>query len=345
MFPIDSWQRAFVAIHKTASESRGFELDGGTEPARRWPRTIGADVVAIAAVFDGALRRVPHGFGGQALARRWTSAMLDVEQFALRAPLAVYRANRSFWSLLSAACVYLDAQALSPGGPAVWSALLGQLGDRLERRNAGPKGDGPFKHFDGVKTFDDLFVAQLKHLRELRGSDDTEPEVAMTGGKKPIPRTTNGDVILLADYWTKQLRDVKRVMGTDGVEQRWNAALVDVAAIARPGDPNALYPKNNGFWRVLQATAIHVAVADEAPSKTDLMIDSLKDSIVNLPQNIKAGAQAVASGAASLAHGVGRVANEAGKGLFSGFGTPLLVGAGLLGLFLISRRNRGDGEA
>ena len=30
-------------------------------------------------------------------------------------------------------------------------------------------------------------------------------------------------------------------------------------------------------------------------------------------------------------------ANEAGRGLFSGFGGPLLVGAGLLGLFLISR--------
>ena len=30
-------------------------------------------------------------------------------------------------------------------------------------------------------------------------------------------------------------------------------------------------------------------------------------------------------------------ANEAGKGLFSGFGTPLLIGAGLIGLFLIAR--------
>lgn len=343
MFPIDSWQRAFVAIHRTASESRGIELDGRTDLAARWPRTIGADVVAIAAVFDSALRRVPYGFGGQALARRWTTAMVDIERLALRAPFAAYVANRSFWSILTAACVYLDAQGAAPPGPAIWSALLGQLAERLERRNVGPKGDGPFKHFDGVKTFDDLFIAQLKYLRELRGSDDREPEPGMTGGKKPIPRTTNGDVVQLADYWTQQLDDVKRVMGTDGVEQRWKAALVDVA-LARSEDPNALYAKNNGFWRVLQATAIHVAAADEAPSKTDLMIDSLKDSIVNLPQNIKAGARAVATGAADLAHGVGRVANEAGKGLFSGFGTPLLVGAGLLGLFLISRRNRDTGE-
>ncbi len=130
----------------------------------------------------------------------------------------------------------------------------------------------------------------------------------------------------------------------DVQQSRHPLARGDVADLARAGDPNALYPKNNAFWRALQATAIHVAVADEAPSKTDLMIDSLKDSIVNLPQNIKAGAQAVATGAAGLAHGVGRVANEAGKGLFSGFGTPLLVGAGLLGLFLVSRRNRDSGE-
>ncbi len=85
-------------------------------------------------------------------------------------------------------------------------------------------------------------------------------------------------------------------------------------------------------------------VIDVKQSKSDMMLDSLKHSITHLPENIKAGASAVASGVAdiagSAANTIGKVANEAGKGLFSGFGTPLLVGAGLIGLFLISRNGR-----
>lgn len=343
MFPIDSWQAAFVALHRTALVSRGAELDG-VAPDLQAPRTIGADIVAIAAVFDAALQRVPYGFGGQALARRWVHAMLDVERLALRAPRAVYAPNRAFWNLLAATCVYLDAQSASLPGSGLWNGLLVQLGEHVAPRNVGPSGDGPFKHFDGVKTFDELFIAQLKHLRDLRGSDDKDPEPGMTGGRKPIPRTLNADVVLLADYWTKQLADVKRVMGAEGVEQRWKAALADIASLARGGDPNAVYAKNNAFWRALQQTAIHVAAADEAPSRTDLMLDAIKDSVTHIPENLKAGAKAIASGAAdlagSVAHGVGKIAHDAGSGLFSGFGTPLLVGAGLVGLFLISRANR-----
>jgi hypothetical protein len=74
------------------------------------------------------------------------------------------------------------------------------------------------------------------------------------------------------------------------------------------------------------------------------MVDAVKESIVNLPQNIKAGAAAIASGAADVAGAVGKVAGEAGKGLFSGFGAPLLIGAGLVGLLLISR-NQSNAEA
>lgn len=57
-----------------------------------------------------------------------------------------------------------------------------------------------------------------------------------------------------------------------------------------------------------------------------------------------AGSKAV-NFVASAAHAVGKVANEAGKGLFSGFGTPLLIGAGLIGLLLVSRNNSRHEEA
>lgn len=233
--------------------------------------------------------------------------------------------------------------------PSSWNALVAELGHVLALRNLGPKGDGPFKRFEGVKTFDDLFIAQLKYLTALRGTERMKPEPGMTGAEKPIPRTTNADVVLLADYWSKQLGSVKQVMGHAGIVKMWKAALADVDQLARKGDPKAVYAKNNGFWRALQQTAIQVAVADEGPTKWDLAIDSLKDSVKNIGDNVAVGAKTVATGAADLAsdiaHGVGKVANQAGKGLFAGFGTPLLIGGGLLGLFLISRaRSKGDKE-
>jgi len=48
------------------------------------------------------------------------------------------------------------------------------------------------------------------------------------------------------------------------------------------------------------------------------------------------GADAIAD----TAHAAGRVVNAAGKGLFSGAGTPILIGAGVLGAVLLLRRGR-----
>ncbi len=343
---INTWLRAYFALQSTAMESRGFvELNAGDDDVQRWPRTIGADVISIAALVDPFVRDQPLRFGGHGLARRWRACVDDLERHALVVPHAEYIENRSFWNTLPAICVYLPAEGAPLSPPVFWEAMIAQLAEPVALRNVGPKGDGPFKHFDNVKTFDDLYNEQFKYLRTLRGVDSKDPEPGMGGANKPIPRSTNGDVVLLADYWNKQFAGIKQVFGHEGVAKRWKEALVDVDAIARKGDPNAVYPKNNGFWRVLVNTAIHIAVADEAPSKNDMMLDSIKHSITNLPENIKAGAAAMASGVADIAGGaanaIGKVANEAGKGLFSGFGTPLLVGAGLVGLFLISR-NRDD---
>ena len=344
---ITSWLRAFFALQERAMDSRGFaEIVVNEDEVYRWPRTLGRDVIAIAAVFDPSLRGQPLRFGGHGLARRWRVVVDDLERHALADPLAEYVENQTFWHALAAACVYLHSQRAPLPPIEIWNALLAQLDESLAPRNIGPKDHGPFKRFDGVKTFDDLFNAQHKHLRELRGFDKLRPDDGKPGPEKLIPRTTNADVIALTDYWAKQFRAARKVFGHDGVANQWNPAAADVEQLARKADPNALYPKNNAFWRALQQTAVQVAIADEAPTKTDLAIAALKESVTRLPENVASGAKAVASGAAdvvgSLAHGAGKIANEAGRGLFSGFGTPLLVGAGLVGLFLISRAGRSE---
>lgn len=339
---ITSWLDVFAAVHACARESRGIvEINPLVSDQSRWPRTTCADVIAIAAVIDPHVRSLPDRFGCASLTARWCEQLHELERHALYDADATFPANRSFWRTLPVICIFMNSLERNPPDPSTFDALLRQLEAPLELRNVGPRGDGPFKHFE-VKTFSDLFLEQYKFLRELRGADNRDPEPGMTGVKKLIPRSTNADVIALADYWSKQLFVIKKVFGHESVEKRWTSALGDVATYARKGDPKALYPKNNGFWRDLQATAIHVSVADEAPSTTDMMLESLKDSLKGLPESIQAGVQAVGKGAVDiageLASGAGKIANQAGKGLFSGAGVPLLVGAGLVGLFLVSRR-------
>jgi hypothetical protein len=326
---IHSWTDGYLAVRARAFETRGgIELDTGM----RWPRTTGEDVVAIAALFDHSVRA--HASPG--VVNRWLVTLADLEAVALAAPHATYAENRTFWATIEMVAVFLDDLAVEPPPQPLWDALIDHLAEHVHR-NVGPSGDGPFKHFDNVKTFDDLYLEQFKYLRDLRGFDKVKAEAGQAGGERNIPRSTNTDVVALTDYWSKQLDAAKSVMGHDDTVKHWNAVRADIDQIARKGDPNAVYTKNNEFWRELSNTAIYVAVADESPSKWDLAKESIKDSITHLPETLEHAASKGADLVASAAHAVGKVANEAGKGLFAGFGTPLLIGAGLIGLFLITR--------
>jgi hypothetical protein len=237
---IETWTDGYLALRFRAYEVRGIvELDRAC-----WPRTTGEDVIAIASMFDEAVKE--HAMPG--LLSRWNAILADLEVGAVDAPRKTFFRNRVFWQTVEAAAVFLDDMAVPPPPDRLWHALRAALRAHAAR-NVGPSGDGPFKHFDGVKTFDDLYIAQFKYLRDLRGSDKLQAPQGMGGGERPIPRTTNADVIALADYWTKQLGAAKQVMGHEGVEKSWRVAAGDVEQIARKGEPNTVYTKNNEFWR------------------------------------------------------------------------------------------------
>lgn len=331
---IHTWVDGHLAVRSRAYETRGSIT---TDTGARWPRTTGSDVVSIAALVDPAIRR--HGTPG--VVRRWRVVLATMEQDALSAPRETFRDNRAFWSAFESAAVYLDDLAVTPPAPGVWDALLEELS---ERRNVGPTTDGPIAHFDNIKTYDDLYNAQLKFLWEKRGFDQLDQPAGFSGGNRKIPRTTNSDVLQLAAYWSKQLEDVKHVFGHDGVVARWKPIAADVEKLAKTGAPDAVYAKNNELWRGLQEVAIQVAVSDEAPSKWDMVVDSVKDSIVHLPQTVSGAASHAADYVEKAAEAVGHVASAAGKGLFAGLGAPVLIGVGLLGLFFITR-NRDHQEA
>ena len=83
---------------------------------------------------------------------------------------------------------------------------------------------------------------------------------------------------------------------------------------------------------------------EPVPSRWDMVVSSITDSVKHLPDALATAASKSVELLEGAAHAVGKVANEAGKGLFAGLGAPVLIGAGLIGLFLISR-NRAHEEA
>jgi hypothetical protein len=338
---IHTWTDGHLALRLHAYETRGsVEVNPDTSSAARWPRTTGADVVAIAAIVDPAVR----ANGTPGVLRRWHATLADLERDALGAPHDTYAGNRMFWAAFESVAIYLDDIAVAPPAPEIWDALLDELSTVVEARNAGPTEDGPFAHFDGIKTYDDLWIAQRKYLADKRGSDVLPPPAGFGGAASPVPRTTNADVLQLATYWSDRLAHVKHEMGHDGIVKMWQVALADVDLIAKPGKPDGVYAKNNAFWASSLKVAVQVAISDEAPTKWDMVVSSVKDSVAHLPENLENAASKGADLVASAAHTVGQVANQAGKGLLSGLGAPVLIGAGLIGAYLLARGHK-DEEA
>jgi hypothetical protein len=337
--PIQSWTDGYVALRHRAEAVRGaVTIHPNTLDAERWPRTTAADAIAIAALVDPFVRALPATTGHLAIARRWAACLAELEAAALGDQDAPYRHNRALWRTVAAVAVHLASVGCAGPSPIEWEALFAQLA-MARPRNAGPKGAVPFGPFTGVKTYDELWSAQYKLLRERHGVD----------AATKYPLTTNAEVVTLADYWTKQLGAVKRVSGHDRAKAGWDAAITDVNTIAKPADPTAVYPKNNLFWRALETLAIQIATADEAPTDWDRFVDAVGHSVTHLPENLAAAAEYVAGGAGAAASAVssaaGKVAGAAAGGFLGALKTPLLVGAGLVGAYLLLRNRDDDPRA
>jgi hypothetical protein len=327
-----SWTAGLDALRERAEEVRGIVQEDGAA----WPKTTNGDIITIASVIDPSLkaRLLPTELG-----HRWEAMRDDAWRASLAPHKSTYAKNREFWATVGDVCEYLDEAPV----PDLWGVLADHLGD-AELRNAGPASDGAIERFDGIKTFDDMWNAQRKFLADKRGSDKLPPPAGMGGGDVLIPRSTNADVLQLATYWTTQLANAKQVMGYKTAVDKWHAAIADVDHLAKGSKPDAVYAKNNEFWRTSFDVAVQVAIGDESPSKWDLLVESVKDSASHLPDTLEHAASKGADFVASAAHAVGHIANEAGKGLFAGFGTPMLIGAGLIGLYFVTRSRDHDAE-
>ena len=283
--------------------------------------------MTIAALFDTPVREIAT----PGLLRRWRGALDEIKHEALTAPMTTYGENRSFWATLEVAAIALDDMGEPTPTMTSWQRLLHEVGPHaLEARNAAPS-EAPFGPFPDAHP-EDVYLAEYKLLRDQRGADTLKPPSGFAGVEKPIPRTTNADVLALASYWGAQLGAAKRIMGTDATTTLWQTAMFDVDKLAKTGKPTDVYAKNNEFWRTLSNIAVHVGAAATAPSSWDVA----KETATHLPDTL----ERAAGKAAEVIADAGHVVKE---GVLAALKKPLYIGAGLVGLYLLTRNRHTEG--
>lgn len=343
---IATWNDLYYHLWTQAAQSRGTvtSLTGAASAERyntiaEWPRTTGADAIAIASLVDPALGALPLRPGGYGITRLWQTAVIELEELAFGQPAAEYRDNPSFWSTLLPVASYLDTMGAPLPPEEAWEALLSALWAPIEFRNA----SAPTTRTITESTVEKMWDTQHDEMVKARGFDLREPTGAMLGRAMKVPRTTNADIVRLANYWAERLSDfvtkvitghVSNSMGLEGQSQRWAVILDDVDGLARKGKPDEVYPKNHEFWRETLSLAINLAVWHEVPTPFELAIGATKQAVIDLPGRLS-------DAVGGVAHALGTIAHEAGAGLLSGLGKPLLIGGGLLvGLVLLLRGGR-----
>ena len=156
----------------------------------------------------------------------------------------------------------------------------------------------------------DQWLAFVRLYKDKRGSDAGP-------FNKAIPRTTNGDVKQLSDYWHNEyLLEVMRPLALDrdlASRKRWIEAKRTIDQQLAHADPNALYANNVWFWNdATSKLALYLQSRKAVPTRATLMAEAVDETI-------QEGIQAAKD-----------VAGEAGKSLWASI-KPIAVVAGVIG--------------
>ena len=156
------------------------------------------------------------------------------------------------------------------------------------------------------------------------------------------PETTNGEVRQLGQVWNRVHAKLWRgdLSRADQSRSRWKAAFSKLQIATAGADPNATFGDNEAFW--LDWTkwqAIYLSAVRGMPSKWDMVAEAAlataKDLPGDLAKALSSGAEAAADATASVAKTAGKIVAAPARGLFSGLfgdlGTPLLIGAAVVG--------------
>lgn len=352
-----TWNDLYQQLWMQAAHSRGTVTSVGELPSAsrystlpEWPRTTGADVIAIASLVDPILNATPLRPGGYGITRVWQAAVIEIEGIAFHNPVAEYVHNRAFWSTLLAVAAHLDIMGASVPEEEAWESLVGTLwSPSVEYRNA----SGPTSRAFASATFADMWeVLRAEHVR-VRGFDVGDDEL---GGTIEVPRTTNADVLQLEGHWGRPfIRLQLRVMtgavptpnGFEDLQLEWQAVTARVQEEAARGKPAGVYPGNLEFWRASRALATALDLLQDRPAPYIVLENAIPAPAT--PSNAPAADASPAKPKADLSSRLNELAdnaltafahvvNDAGSRLVTTVGKPLLfTGATLAALLLILR--------
>lgn len=250
------------------------------------PATRNADVALLADYWSEQLERLGEDARDtfhRLLYSAWREVVHNVKHAQTAAPSETYERNAEFWSALLLLTTQSDA---SDEAPTPWVFDAPGMPEPQAARNAQVEDTGATLRFPSTLTWDEQARLQRDAFSRLRGEDTVSGRLIAR-----VPRTTVGDVRQLAAYWSAALIKV----GTHGlgdishrhVVDRWKAAYDDVSRLPRDIDPASVYAHNINFWEAILTIAIQVAVTAEAPTRWDLV----KDTIKAIPERLKSGAE------------------------------------------------------
>ncbi len=342
--PVYSWSDAYLALADLFGAARGWLYDNAAgQTTRRCPSTTNADAILIAAIFDDRLRRAPSAFGRESMLGKWQACIANVERSAAPPadPHARYHHSKTFWECIREACLYLAKTDEPPPSGSTWDAIRAQIADPIARNALVPLpligGSGDTDH---DQTAEETLIAQRSAYLDKRGVDDRYPKPPFP--MPAIPRTTNADAMTLATYWSNRVADVnQRHTGQlDAAARAWTACVDKISAATKAGKPEAVYTANDALWSCVRDLALDVDGAIAASAA-----DTLIGAIHKVPGMVVHGAEVAVHETGKLlgaaASGLGDLAGDLAGGFFGKFTTPLLIGGGVLTVYLLTR-NRGD---
>src|SRR5262249_31077386 len=106
----------------------------------------------------------------------------------------------------------------------------------------------------------------------------------------------------------------------------WRDVIAQIQ-LAEGADLDRAYPQNEGFWDATGSLAIYLDSTRNLPSRWELVVESVAESIEELPGTVGHGA---ASAARAVVKGGGR--------LLGSLAAPLVIGALAVGAILLLRR-------